>query len=82
VNPEELLALAQAIGDAVDVEVAHHPDVNTMELCGILGGLAGVVLGQAMPQAAADVDQGHLEAVVGSFRAALIEAREKRRPAN
>ena len=53
-----------------------------MELCGILGGLAGVVLGQAMPQVAADMDERHLEAVVGSFRSALYEMREKRKLAN
>ena len=43
---------------------------------------AGRMFGQAIPQVSAEVDDLHLEAVVGSFRDALYEAREKGRAVN
>ena len=78
----EIVEFAQVIGAAVDAEVAKRPGFNTMELCGDLGGLAGVVLGQAIPTASAEVDSLHLDAVAGSFRMALLETREKGRAVN
>ena len=53
-----------------------------MELCGVLGGLAGVVLGQAIPTTSAEVDDAHRDAVAGSFRMALLETREKGQAVN
>ncbi|WP_237480298.1 hypothetical protein [Lichenibacterium dinghuense] len=78
----EILDFAQALGAAVDAEVARRPGVTTLELCGVLGGLAGVVLGQAVPTASAEVDDVHRDAVAGSFRMALLEARERGRAVN
>lgn len=78
----EILELAEALGAAVDAEVAKRPGILAVDLCGVLGGLAGVVLGQAIPTAAADVDGLHLDALSGSFRMALLETREKGRAVN
>lgn len=78
----EIVEFAQAIGTAVDAEVAKRPGILAVELCGVLGGLAGVVLGQAIPTTSAEVDDAHRDAVAGSFRMALLETREKGQAVN
>ncbi len=78
----EIVEFAQALCAAVDAEVAKRPGVTTLDLCGVLGGLSGVVLGQAVPTASVEVDDPHLDALAGSFRMALLEARERGRAVN
>ena len=81
-DPNEIMALSIALGSALDAAVAERPGHNTLEVCGVLGGLAGVALGQSIPTASAEVDGPHLDALAGSFRMALLEAREKARAVN
>ena len=61
----------------LNATVAERPGFTTMELCGGLGGLAGVILGQAISTASADMGGSYLDALAVSFRAALYKMREK-----
>lgn len=81
-DPHAIMALSTALGSALDAAIAERPGFTTLDVCGVLGGLAGVVLGQAVLTALAEVDDVHRDVVAGSFRMALLEAREKARAVN
>ena len=53
--------------------VAERPGVMALEVCGVLGALAGVTVAQSLPVASTEVDEVHLDAMVRSYCSALLE---------